>query len=105
MRLVLAQAQQQTLGNLLAASRQQGLEEVSTLGDVGTKMLTGGIGIGELEQKLIGLGIDAETARSAAAANAGQIGTTALADIMKLKAGAGQQKADATGQLFNLAFK
>jgi len=101
----LAQAQQQTLGNLLAGSRQQALEEVGTLGDVGAKMLTSGLGISELENQLTSLGIDAETARAVAAGTAGQIGTTALADIMGQRYAAGKQKAGSIGTAISAGLK
>ena len=101
----LAQAQQQTLGNLLASSRQQGLEEASTLGDVGAKMLTTGLGISELENQLMQIGIDAETARAVAAGKAGEVGTTALADIMSQRYSAGKQRGNAIGTAISAGLK
>lgn len=103
--LGLGRAQQQTLAQLSADTSakayEQALAEGRMLGDVGTGLLSGGIETGKLEQSLMGLGIDAETARAAAAGMAGQIGTTALSQIMALKGEAGQQKADAFGNLFS----
>lgn len=72
----LAQAQQQTLGALSAASRQQAVDEATALGDIGIKALAGSLGVSELEQSLMRLGIDAESARAMAAASAGQVGTS-----------------------------
>lgn len=87
----LAQAQQQTLGALAAGSRQQAIEEATALGDIGIKALAGSLGVSELEQSLMRLGIDAESARAMAAASAGQIGTGGYAQATQ--AGMAQDKA------------
>jgi hypothetical protein len=71
----LAQAQQQTLGQLAAGSRAQAVQEGKALTDMATSLLAQGIGIAELEATLMKLGVDAESSRAAAAAAAGQVGT------------------------------
>lgn len=92
----LAQAQQQTLGALAAGSRQQALEEASTLGDIGIKALAGSLGVSELEATLMKLGIDAESARAMAAASAGQVGTSGYAQATQ----AGMASDKAMGSLW-----
>lgn len=107
--LGLGRSQQQTLSQLSADTSarayEQALQEASTLGDVGAQLLSGGIDTGKLEQALMGLGIDAETARSAAAGSAGQIGTKALEAIMAMKGSAAGKKGSAiegfVGSLFS----
>lgn len=71
----LQRAQQQTLADLAVKSREQALQEGATLTDMATNLLAQGIGIAELEATLMKLGVDAESARAAAAAAAGQVGT------------------------------
>ena len=62
----LGKAQQQTLADLAIQSREKSLGEARQLGQLGQGMLDVGRSISEMERKLIGLGVDAETARSAA---------------------------------------
>lgn len=103
--LGLARSQQQTLSQLSAdtsaAAYQQALAELQGLSQAGTGLLSGGVETGKLEQALMGLGIDAETARAAAAGAAGQIGTSALAQSMALQAEGGANKAAAIGKVFS----
>jgi len=71
----LGQAQSQMLGQLALGARERAYQEAMTTGQLASGMLGSAMGIEEMAQKLIGLGIDAQSARSAAAAAAGQIGT------------------------------
>jgi hypothetical protein len=72
--LGLGRAQQQTLAQLAADSRNQAFSEQSQLQQMASGMLSSGMGISELENALLRQGVDANTARSAAAAAAGNIG-------------------------------
>ena len=92
----LARAQQQTLADLAVKSREQALQEGATLADMSTTLLGQGIGIAELEATLMKLGADAESARAAAAAAAGQVGTGGYQTMAQ--AGMAQDKA--MGSLF-----
>ena len=65
--LGLGQAQQQTLAQLAAQSRQQAFGEQAQLQQMAGGMLQAGMGISGLEQSLLAQGLDAETARAAAA--------------------------------------
>lgn len=65
--LGLGQAQQQTLANLAAQSRGQAFGEQAQLQDLASGMLQAGLGISGLEQALMAQGLDAESARAAAA--------------------------------------
>ena len=71
--LGLGQAQQQTLAQLAAGSRQQALGEQAQLGQMASGLLQGAMGISGLEQALMQQGLSAEQARSAAALGAGQL--------------------------------
>ena len=71
--LGLGQAQQQTLAQVAAGARQQALGEQSQLQQLAGGMLQAGMGISGLEQALMSQGIDAETARAAAAYGSGQM--------------------------------
>ena len=71
--LGLGQAQQQTLAQIAAGARQQALGEQAQLQDLATGMLQSGMGISALEQGLLSAGLDAETARAAAAYASGQM--------------------------------
>ena len=92
----LARAQQQTLADLAVKSREQALQEGATLADMSTALLAQGIGIAELEATLIKLGVDAESARAAAAAAAGQVGTGGYQTMAQ----AGMAQDRAMGSLF-----
>ena len=71
--LGLGQAQQQTLAQLAAGSRQQAFGEQAQLGQMAAQALQSGMGISGLEQSLMGMGLNAEQARAAAALGAGQM--------------------------------
>jgi len=71
--LGLGQAQQQTLAQLAAGSRQQAFGEQQALGQMAAQALQSGMGISGLEQSLMGMGLSAEQARAAAALGAGQL--------------------------------
>jgi hypothetical protein len=71
----LAAAQSQMLGQLAVGSREQALAEQGTLAQLASGMMGTAMGVEDLAQKLINVGVDRESARSAAAAAAGQIGT------------------------------
>ena len=65
--LGLGQAQQQTLAQLAAQSRGQAFGEQAQLSQLAGSMLGAGMGISGLESQLMAQGLDAETARAAAA--------------------------------------
>lgn len=65
--LGLGTRQQQTLAQLAADSRTQALSEAQSLGQLAGGMLQSGMGISEMERALLAQGVDAETARAAAA--------------------------------------
>lgn len=71
--LGLGQAQQQTLAQIAAGARQQALGEQAQLQSLAGGMLQAGMGISALEQGLMAQGLDAETARAAAAYASGQM--------------------------------
>ena len=71
--LGLGRAQQQTLAQLAAGSRQQALGEQQALGQMAAQALQSGMGISGLEQSLMGMGLSAEQARAAAALGAGNL--------------------------------
>lgn len=70
--LGLGRAQQQTLAQLAAGSRQQAFGEQAQLGSMAAQALQSGMGISGLEQSLMGMGLNAEQARAAAALGAMQ---------------------------------
>lgn len=71
--LGLGQAQQQTLAQLAAQSRQQAFGEQAQLQQMAGGLLQSGLGVSALEQQLMAQGVDAETARAAAAYGSGQM--------------------------------
>ena len=71
--LGLGRAQQQTLAQLAAGSRQQALGEQGQLFGFGSQLLGAGQGISDMERQLLAQGVDAETARAAAAYGAGNL--------------------------------
>ncbi len=71
--LGLGRAQQQTLAQIAAGARQQALGEQAQLQQLAGGMLQAGMGISGLEQALMAQGLDAETARAAAAGMSAQI--------------------------------
>ena len=74
--LGLGRAQQQTLAGLSTQARNQALSEQSQLQQLATGMLGAGLQVSDLERALLAQGVDAETARAAAAGSAGAIGTS-----------------------------
>ena len=106
--LGLGQAQQQTLAQLAAQSRQQAFGEQAQLQQLAGGMLQGAMGISGLEQALMAQGLDAETARAAAAYGAGQMElspytTKAQMEQQQQKAGAGFFGGEVGGLLSNPA--
>ncbi len=71
--LGLGQAQQQTLAQVAAGARQQALGEQQQLQQLAGGMLGAGMGISDMERLLLAQGVDAETARAAAAYGSGQM--------------------------------
>lgn len=71
----LGAAQSQMLGQLAVGARERAMQEAMTTGQLAAGMMGSAMGIEQLAQSLISLGVNAESARSAAAAAAGQIGT------------------------------
>ena len=71
--LGLGQAQQQTLAQLAAGSRDQAMREQAQLQQLATGALGAGMSVSELENQLMAQGVDAETARAAAAYGAGNL--------------------------------
>ena len=63
----LMRAQSQTLANLAPLAREQAYGEQTTLANLAANMLNAGLSVSQLENNLIGMGVDAETARAAAA--------------------------------------
>jgi len=74
--LGLGRAQQQTLAQLAAGSRQQALGEQGQLFGFGTQLLGAGQGISDMERQLMDQGIDAEGLRAAAAYASGNLAMT-----------------------------
>ena len=87
----LGQAQSQMLGQLALGARERAFGEAMKTGQLASGLLGTAMGIEDMAQKLIALGIDAQSARSAAAAAAGQIGTGGY--NMATQAAMGQDKA------------
>ena len=71
--LGLGRQQQQTLAQLAAGTRQQALDEGQQLAGMATSLLNMGLGVNQAEAQLIGMGVDAETARAAAQYAAGNL--------------------------------
>lgn len=106
--LGLGRAQQQTLAQVAAGARQQALGEQSQLQQLAGGMLQAGMGISGLESQLMAQGLDAETARAAAAYASGSMQlspytTKAQMEQQQQKAGAGFFGAAAGGLLSNAA--
>ena len=71
--LGLGRAQQQTLAGLSTQARNQALSEQAQLQQLATGMLGAGMGISDMERALLAQGVDAETARAAAAYGSGMM--------------------------------
>lgn len=91
--LGLGRAQQQTLAQIAAGARSQALGEQAQLQQLASGMLGAGMGISDLERQLLAQGVDAETARAAAAGSAGSIGTSYFNPAMS----AYKQRAESQG--------
>lgn len=99
----LGRAQQQTMAELATGARNQALNEMNQMASTATGLMSAGqgqaTGYAELQNALTRLGIDSETARSAAAAAAGNVGTAPTTAAMNMKGDAAGQKGDAIGGL------
>lgn len=82
--LGLGRAQQQTLAQIAAQSRQQALSEQAQLGQLAAGALGSAATVSGLEQGLMGTGISAEQARSAAALGAGQLAVQPYAQAAQI---------------------
>lgn len=71
--LGLGRAQQQTMAQVAAGARTQAFQEQQQLSQLAQNMLKMGLGINQAETELIKLGVDSETARSAAQYAAGML--------------------------------
>jgi len=99
--LGLGRAQQQTLAQLAAGSRQQAFGEQQQLGNMAAQALQSGMGISGLEQSLMGMGLNAEQARAAAALGAGQMELSPYATQADMQ----QRQQEATAGFFGAAAK
>ena len=95
--LGLGRAQQQTMAQVAAGSRQQALDEANALANLGASMLTGGLSVNQAEAEMIKLGVDAETARAAAAYAAGNLMMSPYTGAMQAAAGYDQNRAGLFG--------
>lgn len=59
-------AQSQALAGLVPQASQQAYNEMGQLSQLGTGLMSSAMGVSDLERQLLSLGVDAETARSAA---------------------------------------
>jgi len=66
-------AQNRALAELAAGSREQALGEATSMAQIGGGLLSSALGLSDLELNLIRAGVDAETARAAAAYGAGNL--------------------------------
>jgi hypothetical protein len=69
----LMRAQSQTLAQLAPLAREQAFGEQQTIAQLAANMLNSGLSVSQLEQNLLGLGVNAETARAAAQYAAGNL--------------------------------
>ena len=99
--LGLGQAQQQTLAQLAAGSRQQAFGEQAQLGQMAAQALQSGMGISGLEQSLMGMGLNAEQARAAAALGAMQAELSPYATQADMQ----QRQQESTAGFFGAAAK
>lgn len=97
--LGLGRAQQQTLAQLAAGSREQALNEQAQLQQLATGMLGAGQGISGLESGMLGLGGDLETARAAAAYGAGNLAISPYTAAQQAAAGRASNRASMLGSL------
>ena len=97
--LGLGRAQQQTLAQLAAGSRQQALSGQAQLGQMASGLFGIGQGISGMEQSLMGLGLTAEQARAAAALGAGNLAVSPYATAADMQ----QRQQEATAGFFGAA--
>jgi hypothetical protein len=95
--LGLGQAQQQTLAQVAAGSRAQAYEEANQTANLAGAMLKGGLSIQQAETEMMKLGVDAETARAAAAYAAGNLMMSPYTGAMQAAAGYDQNRAGLFG--------
>jgi hypothetical protein len=101
--LGLGRAQQQTLAGLATQARNQAFGEQAQLGQLASGMLQSGLNISGLEQQLMAQGLDAETARAAAAYASGQMQLSPYADAAQIAQQQRGQNADFFGALAGAA--
>ena len=97
--LGLGRAQQQTLAGLATQARNQAFGEQAQLGQLASGMLQSGLNISGLEQQLMSQGLDAETARAAAAYASGQMQLSPYANAATIAQQQRGQNADFIGGL------
>lgn len=97
--LGLGRAQQQTLAQLAAGSRQQAFEEQAALQNMATGMLGAGMTVTDMERALMAQGVDAETARAAAAYGAGSLATGQYGNAVQAQSQAQANKMSMLGGL------
>jgi|DEB0MinimDraft_10_1074344.scaffolds.fasta_scaffold30400_3 hypothetical protein len=95
--LGLGQAQQQTLAQVAAGSRAQAYEEANQTANLAGAMLKSGLSIQQAETEMMKLGVDAETARAAAAYAAGSLMMSPYTGAMQAAAGYDQNRAGLFG--------
>lgn len=93
-------AQNQMLGQLAVESRRQATEEGKALADISTSLLNQGLSISELENTLMKLGVDAQSAKSAAAAAAGEIAMAGYGANVKAKTASDEASGNLIGNIF-----
>jgi len=81
--LGLGRAQQQTLAEIAAGSREQAMREQAQLQELATGMLGAGMSVSDMERALMAQGVDAETARAAAAYGAGNLAVSPYSDAVR----------------------
>ena len=96
----LGKAQQQTLADVAIQSREKALGEALQLGQLGQGMLQSGMSISEMERQLISLGVDAETARSAAEFGAARIAMSPYEYLFSSSQARSQGQGDFFSNLF-----
>ena len=85
--LGLGRAQQQTLAQIAAGARQQALGEQQQLQSLAGGLLGAGMGISDMERMLMAQGVDAETARAAAAYGSGQMQLAPYQNLAQMQEG------------------
>jgi hypothetical protein len=103
--LGLGRAQQQTLAGLATQARNQAFGEQAQLGQLASGLLQSGLNISGLEQQLMSQGLDAETARAAAAYASGQMQLSPYSTAAQVAQQQRGQNADFIGGLFGGAMQ